>query len=208
MRIYHEMKCESFVLPIFYLYGEYCSEGGIKSMPEQQFKEILERLNSIERKEDDLRRVREVLDKAAVLNGGFDKVMLKLDHITEKQEETADKVNKIHDTLYEPDKGFFARVKSIEMTTEAIKNKVNEHEEKGEALVKKVEQDETKLTTHEQTTEKLKKLAGEDLQDLASVMKLRKTFDKLFWLVVTGVGTMIGKIIWDIYTHVGPSVGH
>lgn len=177
-------------------------------MPEQQFKEILERLNSIERKEDDLRRVREVLDKAAVLNGGFDKVMLKLDHITEKQEETADKVNKIHDTLYEPDKGFFARVKSIEMTTEAIKNKVNEHEEKGEALVKKVEQDETKLTTHEQTTEKLKKLAGEDLQDLASVMKLRKTFDKLFWLVVTGVGTMIGKIIWDIYTHVGPSVGH
>src|SRR5574337_361683 len=186
MRIYHEMKCESFVLPIFYLYGEYCSEGGIKSMPEQQFKEILERLNSIERKEDDLRRVREVLDKAAVLNGGFDKVMLKLDHITEKQEETADKVNKIHDTLYEPDKGFFARVKSIEMTTEAIKNKVNE-------------QDETKLTTHEQTTEKLKKLAGEDLQDLASVMKLRKTFDKLFWLVVTGVGTMIGQIIWDIY---------
>lgn len=175
---------------------------------ETQLKEILERLRSIDHKEDQLKKVQDTLDKAAVLNGGFDKVMLKLDHITEKQEETSEKVNKIHDTLYEPDKGFFARVKAIEVSTDSINKKVNEHQEKGEALVEQVEKDEEKIDSHAVTTEKLKKIAGEDLQELASVMKIRKTFDKLFWLVLTGVGTMIGKVVWDIYTRVAPSIGH
>jgi hypothetical protein len=163
-------------------------------------KEILEKLNQqVERKDETLglRRVQETLDKAAVLNGGFDRVMIKLDHITQKQEETSQKVNKIHDALYEPDSGFFARVANMEHKTESIDQQLVEHE----IVDKNIEEGVKKVAYHEEVTSKLKKIAGDDLQELNKIIKVRKAFDKMFWLVTAGFATMVAKIVWEMYQH-------
>lgn len=51
---------------------------------------------------------------SAALNGGFDNLMFKIENIETAQSGMSDKVNMIHDALYKPDDGFFARVKQVE----------------------------------------------------------------------------------------------
>lgn len=51
---------------------------------------------------------------SAVLNGGFDNLVFKIENIEQSQSGMSDKVNMIHEALYKPDDGFFARVKQVE----------------------------------------------------------------------------------------------
>lgn len=51
---------------------------------------------------------------SAALNGGFDNLMFKIESMEQSQSNMSDKVDMIHDALYKPDDGFFARVKQVE----------------------------------------------------------------------------------------------
>lgn len=57
------------------------------------------------------------ISASAVLNGGFDAMMLKVDALSED-------VKDIKTKIYEPDDGIFARIKSIEVDTKRIANDV------------------------------------------------------------------------------------
>lgn len=51
---------------------------------------------------------------APALNGGFDKLMYKVDKIEETQGKILEKVSVIDNTIYDPDKGLYARIKNVE----------------------------------------------------------------------------------------------
>jgi uncharacterized coiled-coil DUF342 family protein len=59
-----------------------------------------------------LQAIQHKLDKAAALNGGFDKLLYKIDSIENNQQVIGNKVDKIHEAIYDPDEGLFARISS------------------------------------------------------------------------------------------------
>lgn len=141
------------------------------------------------------------INSSPALNGGFDRMLVMVEHIQEKQEETSDKVDKIHDGLYNPDSGLYARVKMVESASEMFgKN----HASIATDLKKLTAADED-LAKKAETTSKLKKIAGEDLEKLESVIKVKTAWSdiwtKAIWFVVGGSLAALGKAIWDAVAH-------
>jgi uncharacterized protein YaaN involved in tellurite resistance len=152
------------------------------------------------------------INTSPVLNGGFDKMMVIVEHIQEKQQETSEKVDKIHDGLYNPDDGLYARVKLVETD---IKQMVKSHtahlaaDEKNmkefNDSLKKLSSTDDDLSKKAETTSKLKKIAGDDLEKLESVIKVKSAWGdwlgKAVWLIVGGAFAAIGKAIWEAISH-------
>jgi uncharacterized protein with von Willebrand factor type A (vWA) domain len=52
------------------------------------------------------------------LNGGFDRLVSKVDTMAESQKMMVVKVNDVHEAIYNPDDGLFARIKSVDTERE------------------------------------------------------------------------------------------
>lgn len=57
-----------------------------------------------------LHTIHKKLDASPALNGGFDRLLYKIDGIEKSQVQIVEKVDKIHDAIYHPDDGLFARI--------------------------------------------------------------------------------------------------
>jgi hypothetical protein len=152
------------------------------------------------------------INKAPALNGGFDRMLVMVEHIQEAQEESAKKLNDLHQGLYEPNDGLYARVKSVE-TFMDNSNKIEEsHFKKDEenlanvkksldALVEKDAEIEKLISDKLVTTKKLKTIAGENLEELETFLKFKKIrFDiisKISWLLIGGFVAAIVKSLWE-----------
>lgn len=146
---------------------------------------------------------------APALNGGFDRMLVIVEHIREKQDDTTEKINKIHDDLYEPDDGLYARVKMVENVTADFAKKQTEHlitDERtlvslNESLKKLSEKDDD-LGKKAETTLRLKKIAGEDLEKLESMIRVKSVWlnvwSKAVWLLGGGILAAIGKTVWEL----------
>lgn len=146
---------------------------------------------------------------APALNGGFDRMLVIVEHIREKQDDTTEKINKIHDDLYEPDDGLYARVKMVENVTADFAKRQTEHlitDERtlvslNESLKKLSEKDED-LGKKAETTLRLKKIAGEDLEKLESMIRVKSVWlnvwSKAVWLLGGGILAAIGKTVWEL----------
>jgi hypothetical protein len=152
------------------------------------------------------------INSSPALNGGFDKMMVIVEHIQEKQQETSDKVSKIHDGLYSPDDGLYARVKMIETSQADFTKKHAEHIANDEKNMREINDSLKKLTTQDEeltkkveTTIKLKKIAGDDLEKLESVIKVKSAWGSIWskaaWLLVGGTLAAIGKAVWELVAH-------
>ncbi len=76
---------------------------------DQLLKLMLEKLEKVENK----------VVNAPAMNGGFDKLLNEVEHIKENSKKIVlDAVKGYKENLYEPDSGFFSRVKELE--TESI----------------------------------------------------------------------------------------
>jgi predicted ATP-grasp superfamily ATP-dependent carboligase len=51
---------------------------------------------------------------SSALNGGFERLVSKIELIDKNQNDVSEKIESIHDAIYHPDEGLFARVKIIE----------------------------------------------------------------------------------------------
>ena len=152
------------------------------------------------------------INNAPALNGGFDKMLIIMEHVQDKQEETSSKVDQIYDGLYKPDDGLYARVRTVQTFTNGLEKQLEEHTVADKAshtelfdnLKKLIETD----VVHDkqlETTLKLKKIAGEDLERLHSVLQVKtiwtNIWGKVAWLVLGSVLAAIGKTIWETLSH-------
>ena len=64
---------------------------------------------------------------SAALNGGFDILMFKIEKIEQNQEQLVDKVDKIHDAIYDPSDGIFSKLSE---SNADHAQKINETEQK------------------------------------------------------------------------------
>lgn len=149
------------------------------------------------------------INSSPVLNGGFDKMMIIVENIKEKQNETSEKVDEIHKGLYAPDDGLYARVKSVESSIEHMANDFKTHAVNDDANMERINVSLDKLVDKDKDLEKrvehtakLKKIAGDDLERLESVLKAKATagewFSKIVWAVVLAIFGGLGKMLWDL----------
>lgn len=147
-----------------------------------------------------LRTLQQKVLASAALNGGFDTLMFKVERIEEGQSQMGAKVDSIHNAIYDPDDGLFARVKDVEHVKEKV-----EATEKLSSDVAKLQQwheSEEKIVEREarlsEEHEKLVQSHAEQLKEL-TFFKTRVCAIVKWGLVTVGGGviTGIGKILYD-----------
>lgn len=112
--------------------------------------------------------IQKKVNGSAALNGGFDVLMYKVEKIEETQEKIVGTVTSIHEAIYHPDNGIFARINStrasqIEDKTDLEKkitefNSWKEFEIKASSEDKSSEKDlKEKVTSHQESIHELNK---------------------------------------------------
>jgi hypothetical protein len=74
-----------------------------------------------------LNNIHNKLDNSPALNGGFDKLLYKIDGIEKCQFQIVEKVDKIHEAIYHPDDGLFSRIAYNKATQVESMIKVEKH---------------------------------------------------------------------------------
>jgi hypothetical protein len=160
-----------------------------------------------------LRGVSEKLHKADILNGGFDrmqndmaalrenvgeirtevfKVNVELAHVRDQSTEFKKDLARIDEAIYHPDNGIYKRI-----------HRSSDHEElreqKIDKAIEKIDSVQKTIAPIQQTEQNLKRIAGDDLKELTTIVKTRQNIDRIFWILVTAVLGGAGKFIWDTF---------
>jgi len=137
----------------------------------------------------ELKNIQEKLSKSSALNGGFDTLLYKIDKIEENQGNLSNKLDNIHDAIYDPDSGIFSRLSSNKVEYE---KKFNDISNKLTEL--KVEQVKVSESESEQN-EKIDKLSKIDksVEDLVQNKDSVLGFFK--WFLAALGGGMITLIV-------------
>ncbi len=134
------------------------------------------------------------------LNGGFDTLLFKVDKIEESQVQMGVKVDSIHEAIYHPDEGLFARVKDVEHIKKKTEN-VEKLEKDVLILQQCAESEEKTVEKKAKLTEENEKLIrshGDQLKELIEFKKRMCAIVK--WGMVTiggGLITGIVKLFYD-----------
>lgn len=147
--------------------------------------------------------IHEKIIKSPALNGGFDNVMYKLKKIEDDQEKIGTNVAGIHDAIYHPDEGIFARIKDVEnvkkqvevvsaLETDVMKlqQRIDLNEKDAVRDRRLIEENDTRGKTH-----------GDQLKELSRVKDRFGTVSK--WLLLTlagGSATLIGKLLISYFS--------
>jgi ribosomal protein L24 len=137
---------------------------------------------------------------ASVLNGGFDTLVLKIDKIEEGQEHLKTSVDSMHDAMYDPDDGLFAKVKVVEQAKEKIDN-VNRLEKDVFLLQQKDKSNDKEVEKEAKVHEQQIALVTLHIEQLKELMHFKARFVTVFkWILVTlggGLLTFLGKLLID-----------
>jgi hypothetical protein len=139
---------------------------------------------------DKVEKMETKISNAKSMNGGFDKLMLEVEHIKDTQTDILEGVRGVKQNLYEPDSGLFSRVKELE--TESLRRLEYVKESKPALEFAK----ELQLW---------KKKADKDLEDFekmqiefAKLQDWKVGMQRVMWLVATAAGGMWVKHLMDI----------
>ena len=135
------------------------------------------------------------LSESKILNGGFDKMLVAIEHIKEKQAEDGVKIESVYQALYNQD-GAFVRLVRLEDRAEIADERVVETTGKLKELSEIEACKLAEIQANNRVVAKLKELAGPNLDNLAGMMKIQRAISKLYWLVAAGIAGAVGKFLW------------
>ena len=129
------------------------------------------------------------LANAKSLNGGFEKLLVEVEHIKETQDEILQGMRGIKKSIYEPDSGLFSRVKQLEIDSdrrlEYVKETKPALEFAKELVVWKQHAD--------KEFEELEKIRLE----LVELRSWRISSSKLIWVIATAAAGVWVKLFLD-----------
>ena len=149
-------------------------------MSDEIIKIVLEKVEKMETK----------ISNAKSMNGGFDKLMMEVEHIKETQAAVLDGVRGVKQNLYEPDSGLFSRVKELE----------------SEAKIRNAYVKETKPALEfAKELQVWKKHADKELEqfekmqiEFAKLQDWKQGAQRVIWLIATAAGGMWVKHFMDL----------
>jgi hypothetical protein len=139
---------------------------------------------------DKVEKMETKISNAKSMNGGFDKLMMEVEHIKDTQDDILDGVRGVKQNLYEPDSGLFSRVKELE----------------SDAKIRNAYVQETKPALEFAKELQLwKKKADKDLEDFekmqiefAKLQDWKQGAQRVIWLIATAAGGMWVKHFMDL----------
>ena len=149
-------------------------------MSDEILKIVLEKVEKVENK----------ISNAKSMNGGFDKLMIEVEHIKETQAAVLEGVRGVKQNLYEPDSGLFSRVKELESESKIRAAYVKETKpalDFAKELVVWKKHADKELEQFEKMQIEFAKL--QDWKDGAQ---------KIIWLIATAAGGMWVKHFMDL----------
>jgi len=145
-----------------------------------------------------LHNIQQKLERSAALNGGFDKLLYKIDSIESNQNVIANKVDKIHEAIYDPDEGLFARMAINKADHAAAVNSV----EKQVIEISSWKEQQEKDSTH--TDDVVEKFGSKLIvieNDIQSLNRFKLAAIGLTkWILAAlggGVVTILFKVLYD-----------
>lgn len=135
-----------------------------------------------------LHNIHQKLDTAAALNGGFDRLLYKIDVIETNQNQIVSKVDKIHDAIYDPDEGLFSRIAAQKASIVEISAWKQNVSEEGEACGKEADEIQIKLQKLETTITGIEKFQN-------------VLFSAIKWAGVAiggGIVTLLFKVVYQV----------
>ena len=149
-------------------------------MSDEILKIVLEKVEKVENK----------ISNAKSMNGGFDKLMIEVEHIKETQADILDGVRGVKQNLYEPDSGLFSRVKELETESQRRQEFIVESKPALEFSKELVV---------------WKKKADKDLEEFekmqiefAKLQDWKQGAQRVIWLIATAAGGMWVKHFMDL----------
>jgi len=160
-------------------------------------------LHTIEKNYQQILDMQNRILSAPAMNGGFSTLLYKVESIEQSQAQLVSKIGQIHDVLYEPDQGLYARIKKVENDTvdtdnfEVIKKDVQE------IISWKNEKEKTEEKTADIENENFRMLHDHD----KTLKELQKWHEKhaalVKWIALTaggGIVGLIGKLFWSYFS--------
>ncbi len=139
---------------------------------------------------DKVEKMETKISNAKSMNGGFDKLLIEVEHIKEAQGDILEGVRGVKRNLYEPDSGLFSRVKELE----------NESERRNEFI-----QESKPALEFSKELQLWKKKADKDLEDFekmqiefAKLQDWKQGAQRVIWLIATAAGGMWVKHFMDL----------
>ena len=130
------------------------------------------------------------ISNAKSMNGGFDKLLIEVEHIKEAQGDILEGVRGVKKNLYEPDSGLFSRVKELEMESARRMDYIIETKP---------------IVGQHQELLHWKKEAQKDLDDVeglrlevAKLQDWKSGMQKFIWLIAKSAGGMWVKHFMDL----------
>lgn len=142
-----------------------------------------------------LDEIQKKLANSAALNGGFDTLLFKIDKIEQSQGQLVNKVDKIHEAIYDPTDGIFSRLSEYKLEST---NKINEVSQNlaeiqvwKEVKDKEGEKDDQKNNKNDLKLETLEKSVDSLVRNKNNVWSVMKWF-----LVAVGGGLVTLTMKW------------
>tara|TARA_R110002110_G_scaffold383916_1_gene595415 strand:- start:331 stop:789 length:459 start_codon:yes stop_codon:yes gene_type:complete len=149
-------------------------------MSDEIIKIVLEKVEKMETK----------ISNAKSMNGGFDKLLIEVEHIKNAQTDILEGVRGVKRNLYEPDSGLFSRVKELERESSRRQEYINE--------TKPIMGQHQELLLWKKQVEK-EVDEVEDLRlEVAKLQDWKGGMQKVIWLVGTAVGGIWVKHLMDL----------
>jgi len=149
-------------------------------MSDEILKIVLQKVEKMEAK----------ISNAKSMNGGFDKLLIEVEHIKETQSAVLEGVRGVKKNLYEPDSGLFSRVKELEM----------ESARRMEYIVETkpiVGQHQELLHWKREAQKDLDEVEGLRLE-VAKLQDWKSGMQKVIWLLATAAGGIWVKHFMDL----------
>jgi len=134
------------------------------------------------------------LGDSSALNGGFDKLVLMIEHVQERQEDSNKKLDKVSEALYDPDTGLFSRVKKIE---QKLDTNIDELEKK----VRVVPNVKSEVDDLKKFQVALETITGKQLEELHHLIKLRKNLSNVYWALLVSLAGVVGDVLFNLIKH-------
>ena len=139
---------------------------------------------------DKVEKMEAKISNAKSMNGGFDKLMIEVEHIKDTQSDILDGVRGVKQNLYEPDSGLFSRVKELETESQRRLEYVKESKPALE-FAKELQVWKKKADKDLDEFEKLQ-------IEFAKLQDWKVGMQRVMWLVATAAGGMWVKHLMDI----------
>lgn len=145
--------------------------------------------------EDLLREIEKKLACTA-LNGGFDRLMSKVESIEESQSVIANKVDDLHDSIYDPDNGLYARLKQIEHEKEMQVSELDRKFDELKVIGVFEEKSKVEKEAVDKTNRELLSKTATQLEDLIKWKDLVTSFAK--WVIGSGAISASAKMLYNM----------